>query len=77
MTNVEKNEDTETKKFVIELDRVDLLYGIQAINWALAKLLPQRMLDDNETSDQCSSLVTINNSLSKHLETIVEEKQGF
>jgi len=77
MTNVEKIEDTETKKFVIELDRVDLLYGIQAINWALAKLLPQRMLDDNETSDQCAALVIINNELTKHLETIVEEKKGF
>lgn len=77
MTNVGKIEDTETKKFVIELDRVDLLYGIQAINWAVAKLLPQRMLDDNETSDHCASLVTINNSLSKHLDTIVDERNIF
>jgi hypothetical protein len=77
MTNVGKIENTETKKFVIELDRVDLLYGIQAINWAVAKLLPQRMLDDNETSDQCASLVVISNHLSKHLETIVDERNGF
>jgi len=66
----------ENKVFSIDFDQVELLYCMQAINWALSEIMPEKTVNDSESNGFCTTLIILNHKLTKHLDSLIEDIQS-